>query len=720
MNRIKIIFIVSILTLFCANVFAQSFDAYKAYLKGLLEQRSGNLKAARKDYELGIKDDPNAFAIYKDLLYLYWQLGQKAEALETAQVLDKLDGENPKTTAFLGNFYLVADSTQTAQNFWTKTLQMDSTNEVALSALASQYLLNNDLPQSATYWKRFLEQDPESIAGYLQLGLVYERQGENQQAIKTYDELIKLKPEIGEAYLAKARVYETLKDYTKAQSEYKKLLELFPQNPYVLIYMGRCYYLMDQTEPALQTLLEAQKVAPTDLNAAYWLGAVYERMGNIEKAIEEFEFIDKREKNFIVIAKLGYFYMLVRKYDPASKYFLQALKIDPTNDEVRFFLGFTYLDDKKYDKAITCFEEIAQKNPNIADVYFFLGVAYDKKKDFEQAETNLKKSLEMDPENPRTLNYLGNFYLTQERDLAQAKTLLESAVMKAPQNGVFLDSLGVLYYKMAINPSSPRGERTMRLEEAVKFLLAGVNYTRDPLGYEHLGDAYVALKNYPEGWVAYWLANEGGDTAAKKKLEQTQENMTDDELFSKMLFASQTQFIRQSILQAGFIVSAQKFIFKKQTYLLFNYVSGEGISLEFPADIILSQAKIFLKDGETIFRPRAVENEIDPSLLNLLNFASQIFSGGFYNKFYNAKTQREGDNVLYIAEGMTLVLSAKDSNVKEIRSDDINIYILSELKFANSRLPAKIKITSKKLDFTVYLQTEKYNFATEHIVIPKE
>jgi tetratricopeptide (TPR) repeat protein len=703
---------------FTSFAYAQNFDAYRLYVKGMLEQRHGKLKDAKKDYEQSIKADPDAFAIYKDLMFLYWQLGDKDEALQAAEKLNDMDGGNANTTAFLGNFYLIANSTENAKKYWDKTLEIDPANEMALSSLASQYANNNDFALSEKYWKFFLEQDPESIFGYIQLGLVQERQNENESALKTYDDLIKIKPEIGEAYIAKARVYENAKQLNLAAAEYEKVAKLFPHNPFVLIYLGRCYFLMNDLDKAKAALLEAKEVAPDDMNVSYWLGAVYERLGLIDDAIAEFESINKRQTHLIVLAKLGYFYTAKRDLKQSEKYFLKALKLEPNNDELIFYLGLNYMEQQKFDKAFEYFTKLTEVNPGFAQGHFFLGTIYEKKDDIENAQVHFLKALEIEPEFAQASNALAYMYVKNNIHLDKAKEILENLVAKYPQNPAILDSLGWLYYKIAL--MAPFAQRTMRLEQAQRVLLAGVNLSMDPIAYEHLGDAYVALNNNADAWVVYMLAYEITGTAEiKKKIEQAQEKLTDKELFSKMLFISESHYLKLNSLRAGYKAKAISGVFSKKAYFAFNYVKGDPVLLEFPAEFLFSDAKIYIKDGNIVFAPKALQKEIGTQISDLIKVAAKLFDKNFYRTFDNATIEKNGDEIVYTSPEVVLVLSLKDSLIKKIIVGDISIEILANKKFFSSELPSRIKVMSTKMKFTVVLETDEFRLATQHIVIPQ-
>ncbi|MDR2772267.1 MAG: tetratricopeptide repeat protein [Elusimicrobiota bacterium] len=708
--------IISLLIFLSGISNAQNFDAYRFYLKGMVEQRSGKLKQAQKDYEKAVSADPDAFVIYQDLAYLYWNLGNKDAAIETVEKLSSIDGNNPRTTSSIGNFYLVANSTENAKKFWDKTLDLDPQNESALYSLAAQYLVNNDFVQSEKYWKKFLEQEPESIPGHLQLGLTQEKRNELDAALKTYDELIKLKPEVGEAYIAKARIYETSNRLQLAAQEFDKLLKYYPQNPYVLINLGRYYFLTNNLEKASAVLKEAEALSPNDLNASYWLGSIYERQGDFDNAIYRFESITKIEENIFIMTKLGYFYAAKRDYKNAEKYFLKALTKDPNNIELMFFIGLNYMDMKKYGKSIEYFTRLIALNPNFADGYFFIGDAYYRNGNLANAETNLKRAIELNPQHIRAKNLLGYIYADNNINLPQAQDLLETIASQNPQNGAILDSLGWLYYRIA--QQAPVAQKTILMERAQRVLLASANISHDSRAYEHLGDVYCALNNFSDAWVVYSLAYEiNPEKQTAKKIENAKKHMTDKEISSKSLFMSESHYLKLFSLKTGYKVEAASGLFSEVSYISLSSIKEEGILLTFPS--LMADIKIYIKDGKVIYDPQASKTQFPPQVVELITLAAAIFGSDFLRNFDNIDAQKKGNELIYQTPSQTLVLDDKTSLIKQIIKDDIVITVLKNGKFLTSQIPSKIKITSKKWNFAITLEADNFNFAQEHIVVPK-
>ncbi|MDR3113431.1 MAG: tetratricopeptide repeat protein, partial [Endomicrobium sp.] len=156
-------------------VFASNYDAYKAYIKGVLEFRAGLFEAAKKDYEKAASLDADALGVYKDLAYLYWQLGSREKAYSTADKIYQSDPKNVQTLIFLATFYLAANDSAQAKKYWEQILSIEPENETATVYLAAYYYSGNRLKESVEYWNKFLKQQPDSFSGYLQLGMAQEK-----------------------------------------------------------------------------------------------------------------------------------------------------------------------------------------------------------------------------------------------------------------------------------------------------------------------------------------------------------------------------------------------------------------------------------------------------------------------------------------------------------------------------------------------------------------
>jgi len=110
--------------------------------------------------------------------------------------------------------------------------------------------------------------------------------------------------------------------------------------------------------------------------------------------------------------------------------------------------------------------------------YYARGTSYERLKNWPNAETDLKKALDLYPDQPLVLNYLGYSWIDQGIHLDEGMRLIERAVAVKPDDGYIVDSLGWAHFK--------RGN----FAEAVRYLERAVELRPDdPVLNDHLGDA---------------------------------------------------------------------------------------------------------------------------------------------------------------------------------------------------------------------------------------
>ena len=68
--------------------------------------------------------------------------------------------------------------------------------------------------------------------------------------------------------------------------------------------------------------------------------------------------------------------------------------------------------------------------------------------EWERAETDLKRAVEIAPEQPAALNYLGYSWAERGVNLEEAFELIEKAVSLQPNSGAIIDSLGWARYQL--------------------------------------------------------------------------------------------------------------------------------------------------------------------------------------------------------------------------------------------------------------------------------
>jgi len=163
-----------------------------------------------------------------------------------------------------------------------------------------------------------------------------------------------------------------------------------------------------------------------------------------------------------------------------------------------------------YDKAIAAVGIPQRDNWTL---FYFRGICYERSKQWPKAEVDFKKALELFPDQPLVLNYLGYSWVDQGLNLEEAFKMLRKAVELRPNDGYIVDSLGWAHYKLG-----QYTEAADTLERAIDLKPA------DPILNDHLGDAYWRVNRRIEAHFQWNHARDmGADSedlpAILKKIE---------------------------------------------------------------------------------------------------------------------------------------------------------------------------------------------------------
>lgn len=137
-----------------------------------------------------------------------------------------------------------------------------------------------------------------------------------------------------------------------------------------------------------------------------------------------------------------------------------------------------------YNNALSMISEPVEQHWII---YFTRGIAHERTDQWDLAEADFRKALELRPDQPTVLNYLGYSLLEMQTDLEEALALIERAVEQRPDAGHIIDSLGWGLYRLG-----RYAEAVPHMEEAAERLPI------DPVVNDHLGDVYWAVGRHRE------------------------------------------------------------------------------------------------------------------------------------------------------------------------------------------------------------------------------
>ncbi|MEL6934978.1 MAG: tetratricopeptide repeat protein, partial [Pseudomonadota bacterium] len=106
---------------------------------------------------------------------------------------------------------------------------------------------------------------------------------------------------------------------------------------------------------------------------------------------------------------------------------------------------------------------------------------------WESAEADFRKALELNPDHPQVMNYLGYSLVEKRIKLDEALDMIERAVKAQPDSGHIVDSLGWVLYRLG------------RYEEAIGHMERAAELMPvDPVVNDHLGDVLWAVGRFFE------------------------------------------------------------------------------------------------------------------------------------------------------------------------------------------------------------------------------
>lgn len=134
---------------------------------------------------------------------------------------------------------------------------------------------------------------------------------------------------------------------------------------------------------------------------------------------------------------------------------------------------------KAYDTAIAM---IPTPSPQHWALFYSRGICHERLGNFDAAEVDMRRALELEPNQPQVLNYLGYSFVDRGEKLDEALSMIQRAVAGQPDSGYILDSLAWAYYRLG------------RYDEALTPMeQASLLEPVDPVVTDHLGDVYWAV-----------------------------------------------------------------------------------------------------------------------------------------------------------------------------------------------------------------------------------
>ena len=236
----------------------------------------------------------------------------------------------------------------------------------------------------------------------------------------------------------------------------------------------------------------AQFLYPESDKYNIWIGRSLRNLGNFELAESSFQRIPEGADYFrFALAERSSILHDLGKTEESFSILSEYAEKYSDSPDAYWALGDAYRRageferaDEAYSDAISLLDDPDSSNWQL---YFARGIVREQTGDWDSAKTDLRTSLELSPDQPLVLNYLGYSMVVMDEDLVEAERLIEKAVELEPNSGFILDSLGWVLYRRGLYE-----EAVLPMEKAISL------EPSDPVINDHLGDVYWMVGRHRE------------------------------------------------------------------------------------------------------------------------------------------------------------------------------------------------------------------------------
>ena len=371
-------------------------------------------------------------------------MGDLAGADAALRQLDRFNGLAPLEFYQLGLLYDFAGYPDTAEDNFKKTLDAaGQLNWRLTDAIANFYERRGRADKAVALYQRFIRENTGSELGE---SVLARKPTEPPAAlIQTAED------GLAEALFDLASVVNQPETIDLALLYVRSALELRPQMPLAQLLLADVLSTQNKPEASLAVLAEISPSSPYSWSARLRVAANLEMLTRTDEAITQ----------------------------------LKGMSAEaPSRAGAAMQLGDLLRAKKRFAEAVEAYDEAMRRLsaagiPERWSLFYSRGIALERSGQWKPSEADLLHALELKPDQPLVLNYLGYSWIDRGENLDRGLKMIEKAVELRPEDGYIVDSLGWAHYRLGDYSSA-----VQYLEKAIELV------PEDPTINDHLGDAY--------------------------------------------------------------------------------------------------------------------------------------------------------------------------------------------------------------------------------------
>lgn len=501
--------------------------AYSFFLKGKSAEMKGELEDALNFFEKAVVCDDNADYIKTHFAMLLSKTGRKQHALRLMEDVVARNPEDIKSQSILAGLYAHTEDLDKAIGIYKSILKEQPDNFNVMLMLGTLYARDRELGRAREVFENLVKKNPQSYVGYYYLARLYRELRYFDKAAAAYKEALSLNQSVV-LFFELAELYEQQKQLKKAIGVYQQVLDEEETNEQARRKLAKLYLDTGDVDQSIKELKKLRLYVDDKRKVDLIIGRVMLQRKRFKDAIAFFtERLEKDPQFYTGRYLLAVAYhetgdnkkteKLLREMPPSSKEYEDAILFmvgiyredkdyeklenllkgnisDEKSRKVIFYVALAalYEEQKAVDKAKKIYDEAFKVYPADTKLFFEYGLFLDGIGETKGALASMKKVLELNPDDPYALNYVGYTWADNDMNLKKAFKYIERAIELRPEDGFIRDSFGWVYFKLG------NFERAIvELEKAVSIK------ADDPTIHEHLGDAYLKKNNTKKAQEEY-------------------------------------------------------------------------------------------------------------------------------------------------------------------------------------------------------------------------
>jgi tetratricopeptide (TPR) repeat protein len=371
-------------------------------------------------------------------------MGDLAGADAALRQLERFNGLAPLEFYQLGLLYDFAGDPDTAEDNFRKTLDASGQLNWRLTdAIANFYERHGRADKAVALYQRFIR---ENAGSELAESVLARKPTESPAPLVRTTE-----GGLAEALFDLASVVNQPETIDLALLYARSALELRPDMPLAELLLADVLSAQNKPEASLAVLAEIAPSSPYSWSARLRIAANLEMLNRTDEAITQLKEMSAEA---------------------------------PRRAGAAMQLGDLLRVKKRFTEAVEAYDEAMRRLsaagiPERWSLFYSRGIALERSGQWKPSEADLLHALELKPDQPLVLNYLGYSWIDRGENLDRGLKMIEKAVELRPEDGYIVDSLGWAHYRLGDYSSA-----VQYLEKAIELV------PEDPTINDHLGDAY--------------------------------------------------------------------------------------------------------------------------------------------------------------------------------------------------------------------------------------